>query len=427
MSATDLLKPNQHPETGTEEWDLAIIGGGFRTTTFLSYAPELLKHRITIIEKGNVIGPGAFQDYTITTSSAGGSMLKNISFRGPFEKLRNSLPVNTISACKDPVRTADLSKALSEIGDIISDSLDQHALRKNTCVSKIELDTEGKMVTLHVDRGETIHAKHVLIATGRYERPHKELAAWQSKVMLSGSVISKKHRKKIAEKISLIGDLPIVIAGCSHSAMSALQVILEISEEIQQENPVYKRPEIIVLQRNLTPLMYESKEQAHTSQVIGRERIFNPQRDICPETGIVFRDSGLRHKSKELYCSLYEGEIRGATLLNVKAINDASSILDNSGFIIQALGYYGNVPDIYESDKLIRSTNSNGRLFADEEGCVVIGGKKYDNLSVIRVEPTPVNSKDNAAYGSGLYEMIYARLDKMLTAANESRQVAKYE
>ena len=47
------------------------------------------------------------------------------------------------------------------------------------------------------------------------------------------------------------------------------------------------------------------------------ELIFDALRDVCPVTGIVFRDSGLRHESRALLCELWAGNVDGARLLDV--------------------------------------------------------------------------------------------------------------
>ncbi|KFZ43025.1 hypothetical protein CS060_09695 [Anoxybacillus flavithermus] len=401
-------------------WDLAIIGGGFRTTTFLASAPELLKYRITIVERGNVIGPGAFSDYTITTSSTGSSLFKALSYHGSFAVLRNNSKVTSVAKCQNPIRTEDLSTALLEVGSVISDKLGDTAIRLNSNVNKIELDSDKGPVTLHINGGDIIHARHVILATGRRERPHVELEAWRDKVMLSSSVISLSKRKLLENKILSLGGRPIVIVGCSHSAMSALQILLEVTNQLERYHSEYRRPPIFVIQRSLARLMYENQEQARKEQVLGREQLFDPNQDICPDTGIVFRDSGLRHKSKELYCNLWSGKIPNAHIVRVKVIREASDLLDSSGLVVQALGYKGEAPDILVSGKLVRPSSSNERLWADEDGAALIGGHRYENLSILRIEPTPPHRKDNSAYGKNLYRLLSSRLEHLLSESIES-------
>lgn len=402
-------------------WDLAIIGGGYRTTTFLASAPELLKYKITILEKRNILGPGAFQDYMITTSSSGKSMLKHLSYKGPFAPLKSSNEVCSISNCHNPVQAEDLATALHEIGKTLCNTLDQKSIHMNTCIQKIVLAPNNDLIKMYSDNGEIIYTNHALIATGRIERLNTQLKSWHHKTVLSQSIISKQYQKEIEKKLLSMKQSSIVIAGSSHSAMSVLQVLLPMLQELELQYKTFQSPEIIVLQRGLTPLMYEDKKQALENQIIGRERIFNEVTDTCPQTGIIFRDSGLRHISKETYCKLYDHKIKNASLIRINELQEASTILEQAGLIIQALGYFGNAPDIYMSDQLIRSNQSQERLVTDHDGAAVIHGQRFENLSVMRIEPTPMNQKDNAAYGSNLYQMLAERLEQSLKKSEESK------
>lgn len=414
-------RSHQQSVEKSDIWDLAIIGGGYRTTTFLASAPELLKYKITILEKRNILGPGAFQDYMITTSSSGKSMLKHLSYKGPFSSLKSNTEVCSISNCNNPVQAEDLATALHEVGKTLCNTLDQQAIHMNTCIQKIVLSPNSDLIKMHSDNGEIIYTNHALIATGRIERLHTQLKSWHQKTVLSQSVISKQYRKVMETKLLSMKQPSVVIAGSSHSAMSVLQVLIPMIKELEVQHTTFQSPEIIVLQRGLTPLMYDNKKQALEHQIIGRERIFNEITDTCPQTGIIFRDSGLRHISKETYCKLYDRKIENASLVRVNGLQEASTMLEQAGLIIQALGYFGNAPDIYMADQLIRANQSQERLVTDYDGAAVIQGKRFENLSVMRIEPTPMNQKDNAAYASNLYEMLAKRLEQSLKKSNENK------
>lgn len=132
-------------------------------------------------------------------------------------------------------------------------------------------------------------------------------------------------------------------------------------------------------------------------------------------TGIVFRDSGLRHSSKALYCDLWTGNLPDARIVRITRLRDATDLLNSADLIVQALGYHGEVPDIVVSGKLVRSSHSDERLVSDDDGAAVIGGCVYENLSVLRVEPTPRERRDNSAYGSDLYRRLSIRLGRRLS------------
>ena len=406
------------------EWDCAIIGAGFRTTTFLASAPELLNYRLTVLERGDVLGPGAFGEYMVTTSSVGSSLFKQLSYGGPFEPLRNNDQVNLIVQSKTPVATQTLGEALREIGSVITESLGgEPAVRLQSNVRKIEVDSPTSPVTLQLEGGEIIRSGHVLIASGRMERPHPDIAKWRDKTLVSGRAISASGRKELVDSLLSLGQRPILIAGCSHSAMSSVQVLLEVTAKLEREHEGYRRPMITLIQRSIAKLMYDSPEQALAEQVEGREQFFDPNRDVCPVTNIVFRDSGLRHGSKQLYCDIWANKLSGIRIFRVSALSEAAELFDGAGLVIQALGYHGEVPDILEAGKLIRPSDSQERLWGDEDGAVVIGGRIFENMSVLRVEPTPSNRKDNSAFGGDLYRRLFERLYRRLSEQQEKRDV----
>jgi len=100
---------------------------------------------------------------------------------------------------------------------------------------------------------------------------------------------------------------------------------------------------------------------------------------------------------------------------------DAAALLSGAGLIVQALGYRGRIPDIVANGELTRSTAAAGRLYGDEDGAVVLGGRRYSALSVLRAEPTPRRLRDNTAYGSHLYPRLAARLTRNLQDAGVRR------
>ncbi|MBN3554022.1 hypothetical protein JYA63_07095 [Fictibacillus nanhaiensis] len=406
-------------ETNNIVQDLVIIGGGFRTTTFLSSDPNLLKDKVMIIEQETNIGPGAFKDYNILTSSSGTSMLKYLTFEGPFERLLMNHKVTAVSQNMKPVRAEKLASALIEIGLTIEAELGDNAIRRSTSVEKIQLGIGNNPVSIYTNQGDIVKAKHVLLATGRYERINDELLNWNKKLMLSNTVIRHSKKEMLQNKLLTIGERPIVIAGSSHSAMSVLSCLLEIMKRLKDRDTRYIIPPIYVLQRSKAYLMYDNEEEARKEQIMEREMIYDPLTDVCPDTGIVYRDSGLRHQSKELYCSLWSGEIKNVSIVNIKKLSDVANLLDQAGLVIQALGYFGNAPDIFLCDRLIRPSNSLQRIEANEEGAAIINKKVFDNLSVLRLEPTPLLQKDNMAYGSSLYHKLSSRIKRKINEAQE--------
>ncbi|MFF8423843.1 hypothetical protein ACF07Y_01610 [Streptomyces sp. NPDC016566] len=407
------------PRQPAADSDIAFVGGGFRTTTFLSSAPGLLRRRIRVYERGTTVGPGGFARYGITTTSIGSRFFKHLDPSGPFASLARSRALADVVHAEQPVAMERLATALTALGGTLADALGPEGVRLGSAVVAVHADSRQRRVVLQLSDGSTESARHVVLATGRTERPHPELARWRSKVLASGTVISVGHRQDVKDRLLAAAGRPVVVAGCSHSAMSALQTLLDVRAELRSEHPGAPLPALRVVRRGPARLMYDSADLARLGQVPGRERPFDPVADVCPATGIVYRDSGLRHQSRALYCALWAGEVPGAALVDAPVLGDAADGFDEAALIVQALGYHGRAPDIHVDGVPARPGDSPARLLADDDGALLLSGTAHPLLSVLRVEPTPLDRRDDTAYASDLYERLASRLDRLMAPVAE--------
>ncbi|MFJ8162365.1 hypothetical protein ACIRBY_15730 [Streptomyces sp. NPDC096136] len=394
---------------------LVLVGGGFRATTFLASAPELLSHRVAVFERGTSFGPGGFADYAITSTSIGSRFLKELSATGPFSALRDDPLVARVADAEAPVPMAHLAAALGRVGTAVAAALGPDGLSLGTEVTGIDVVEEGSAVLVRLADGRTVRSRNAVIATGRTERPHAELAPWRAKVRRSAQIISRSGRDALRRELAALGRPGedggrIVIAGASHSAMSVLRVLLELFDEIRATDPGYRPPAVDVLQRSAARLVHPGLAEARRDYVEGRERAADPATDVCPETGIVFRDSGLRHESRDLYCALWDGRVPGARLIRTGRLAEAADLLDDAALVVQALGYHGHAPDVLVDGRPARPSGSPERFAHTDDGTALIAGRPVPALSVLRVEPTPYALRDHAVYGSGLYGRLAGRL-----------------
>ncbi|MEU9341257.1 hypothetical protein AB0D74_08555 [Streptomyces sp. NPDC048278] len=398
--------------TGVDS-DTAFIGGGFRTTTFLSSAPAVLRRRVRVYERGTTLGPGGFARYGITTSSIGSRFFKHLDLSGPFAPLAHSPELTDVARAEQPVAMDRLATALTTLGRTLQEALGEDGVRLGSTVVAVHADRDRHRVELRLADGSTESCRHAVLATGRTERAHPELAPWRGKVTPSGTVISTSHRPQVKELLLAAGGRPVVVTGASHSAMSALQVLLDLRAELRAERPGAPLPVVHVVRRGPARLVYDSADHARSGQVPGRERPFDPAADVCPATGIVYRDSGLRHQSRALYCALWAGELPGTALVDAPVLAAAAGLLDEAALVVQALGYHGQAPDLHLDGVLVRPGDSPERLLADDDGALLVDGSAYPLLSVLRVEPTPLDRRDNTAYASDLYRRLAGRLDRL--------------
>lgn len=401
------------------DYDVVVLGGGYRATSFLASAaasPAWAQiGRVAVLEAGDRVGPGAFARYGVTSSSAGSRLLQAIPRGAPFGPLWSDPQTAAVLTATGPVPLTDCAAVLGQAAELLLDAgrVAAHTRRPITAV-----DVHGAgdaragagRVSVRTSAGEVISCRHLVLATGRTERPHPQLAPWQARVWLSEQVISLPQRPELLRRLRELNGRRVVIAGCSHSAMSALRVLLDAGEELAAADPAFQRPAIDLLRRGPARLMYPSARDARREQVPGRELLFDPQRHVCPVTGVVFRDTGLRHSSRDLYCAVWAGALPGVTVHAVTDLDDAAADLEQAGLIVQALGYRGRAPDIAVDGTVVHQAGSTDRLYADDTGAALIAGRPLPEVSVLRLEPTPPERRDNAAYGRGLYAHVVHRV-----------------
>lgn len=387
---------------GEHVHELVIVGGGFRTTTFLASAPHLLGRDVVVLEAGDRLGPGGFADYLLTTTSAGQRFLQHVRYVGALAPLHDDARVRRVADAQAPVAMGDLAAALTTTGAAVQDALGPARARLGARVRHVELDGDGPVRVVAED-GTTLRARHVVLATGREERAHPGLAPWRDKVLLSGQVVSRSGRPRLAAALDGLAGRGVVVAGCSHSAMSVLRTLRRLTD-----GPV------TVLQRSPARLTYDSLASALDAHVPGREQLPSPARDVCPATGMVFRDSGLRHESADLYRALWAGAVPDARVLRVGDVAEARAELDAAGLVVQALGYHGRAPELREHGMVVRPPDSAERMRTTPDGAWLHDGVPRSTLSVLRTEPTPADQRDNAAYGSRLYADLARRIDGVL-------------
>ena len=91
---------------------------------------------------------------------------------------------------------------------------------------------------------------------------------------------------------------------------------------------------------------------------------YDPQRDVCPHTGLVFRNGGLRKDAKQLYLDMRDGrETRVRTRL-MDRLSDQLDLLQRASLILQATGFVANLPAIERDGRRVEvgSPGQDGQL-----------------------------------------------------------------
>jgi hypothetical protein len=155
---------------------------------------------------------------------------------------------------------------------------------------------------------------------------------------------------------------------------------------------------IDVYHREDVAIYYESVKHAIREQLPGRERHFDKDRDVCPQTGAVFRDSGLRGRAKDLYRQITTGAVRGCRLIRIVGIDKGEVNFSDYDHIIQALGSSPNVPPLEIGGQVVWHGTGTDLFEIEYDGRVefvrTIPANWRPPLFALRVLPTPICEKD---------------------------------
>ena len=295
----------------------------------LTATPALLDHRLTVIDAGPRPGPGAFPGYRIQSNSTGSDFFGWVDPAGPFGHVLDDPAVRRLREHRGAFDLALLAGALDRFGDRLATLLPPDRLIREDPLAHVTVDKEAIGLTLA--SGRRIDTRALVLALGITEPAHDALAPWAARTIPSGRIV----RDHLAALPPLPADRPvrIVIAGGSHSAYSAALVLADAVDAGRLS------AEVTILHRGPARLFYPDMDTRAAEPHDRLEAVPDPARDICPETGQIFRYSGLRHRARALFREIAQGARQGFTQRQIPAIDDAAALLDQADLIVQALGY----------------------------------------------------------------------------------------
>ncbi|WP_145978468.1 hypothetical protein [Tistrella mobilis] len=309
--------------------EIVLAGCGLRGMGLLTATPALLDHRLTVIDAGPRPGPGAFPGYRIQSNSTGSDFFGWVDPAGPFGPVLDDPAVRRLREHRGAFDLALLAGALDRFGDRLATLLPPDRLIREDPLVHVAVDKEAIGLTLA--SGRRIDTRALVLALGITEPAHDALAPWAARTIPSGRIV----RDHLAALPPLPADRPvrIVIAGGSHSAYSAALVLADAVDAGRLS------AEVTILHRGPARLFYPNMDAQVAEPHGPLEALPDLARDICPETGQVFRYSGLRHRARALFREIAQGARQGFTQRQIPAIDDAADLLDRADLIVQALGY----------------------------------------------------------------------------------------
>lgn len=222
-------------------------------------------------------------------------------------------------------------------------------LRCGVDVARIDINRDG--FTSYSTEGECIqHSRALVLCCGAREIPLPALAApginWEG----SGRFLMRVDLDGLID-----GPGPIVIVGASHSAFSCAWRLLY--------DPLFERfaraRDIVLLQRRERIKLRCTREFAVANRVE-----FDAPNDVCAQSGLVFRNGGLRKDAKQLYLDMRDGRETRARILQMDRLEDQQALLESATLVLQATGFASNLPRIERDGEEIDVGNptQNGEL-----------------------------------------------------------------
>lgn len=383
----------------SEPLDLLLIGCGLRGTGLLTANPELFNYRTAVVEAADRLGPGSFAEYSIDSNSAGSDFFGWVDPRGCFGEALTHPDVKTLRAIKGNFSLSLLGRALTHFGAAIARCLPPERLFLRDRV--LRLDMHEALCTATLASGRRLVARNAVLATGIRETFRKELTPWESKVVLSSQIVKDSARTILRRSLPA----PIAIVGGSHSGYSVAVILREIFAAAPELGC-----DITLIQRAPVKLFYSDWNEFRQSDRCPYETIPDPQRDVCPETGNLFRYSGLRHASKELFRSASRKQIPWLRQIQARELAEAAPWLERAALIVQAMGYESNTVPLFQHGQQFWSGQDRGVVQPGADGCILSGG---GNLFAMGMDPYPYC--DNSLTPTGQYALrgrqILSRLD----------------
>lgn len=389
-------------------FDVVLVGCGLHGLTLLAKAPELLRFRVAIVDKAHKLGGGAMRRYVVPTNSNASKFLWPFKSSPLFSGLFDSnSSLSRLLLTDAPIRCDLVGEGLEVIGGFLSQR-DNPTVFLGREVTSINCDLSNRTTThrfaLTSNDSSKFHSKVCILATGRAERVSPYLQEWRNKLVLSSSVL--EGRCSLSTLLRSGSRRRIAIIGASHGAFSVLGLVLDHISSNQQGDVL-----IDLLHKDDVALYYPSLDTARREQVEGQEKMFMADRDLCPETGAVFRDSGLRGPAKEMYRNIVNRTLSMCRMVRIEDLSARVPDLSQYDHVVQALGSLPSLPSI----EIDGQTIDEGTFNVASDGQVLpINGQSTAPLFALRVIPTQDRDKDHNPESHDVYPRLAASICSIL-------------
>ncbi len=227
-------------------------------------------------------------------------------------------------------------------------------------IARIEINENG---IASYDRENLLRAlsANILFCCGAIETPLLELLPLQDRWEGSMQFLRRDKLDGLQDSSD-----PIIIVGASHSAFSCAWRLLfdPLFSEFARDR------DIVILQRR-----ERIKLRCTTGFAAEHQIDYDPETDVCPRTGLVFFNGGLRKDAKFLYLNVRDGLEKRVRIVEMKQLGEQQNLLDQAGLVLQATGFAARLPPIYKQGAPLRVGNPtrNGELRNLDDGEIIAG------------------------------------------------------
>lgn len=381
-----------------DEFDVVLVGFGFQGMTLLAREPSLLETRLAIIEQDHDLSGGSMNRFSVFANSFASTLLK------PFAQSDALLPLLTKSetakklmSLHKPVACHDIGIVLSEIARTIVHAYPGIQFFRGKSVRSIA--AFQTCLEFDLSAGLKVVGRAGVLATGRRELLRPQLRQYGNIAMTSGDFLSGGALRLEGQAARV---QRIAILGGGHSAFSVLERAWEAVRQAGHEVDVFHRSPVA--------LYYPSAAEAQAADRTPGERPFEIPRHLCPETGAVFRDSGLRGRSAEIFRHIAHDRTAPVRLVRVGDASDIEDRLGSYDLIVQATGWVPNLPrleyrgkTVWTGDGTDEPLTSEGetRVWAEVENHI-----ESLPLFLVRLIRTPPERRDNDPAAHDVYPAI---------------------
>jgi hypothetical protein len=291
---------------------------------------------------------GKMACYRVNANTSAHDVVQGIADGTPFAAVRDAYVTHP--------RTQNELIPLGEIGRLMVEPLAQAMLdylgaRLHCGVEVARVEIVARGFRSFDDGGRLLQQSDALVlCCGAREIPLPELVEFRDRWEGSGKFLMREHLDGLEDDRG-----PIVIIGASHSAFSCAWRLLH--------DPLFadyaKGRDIVVLKRRERIKLRCTPEFAAAHGIE-----YDPQKDVCPVSGLVFRNAGLRKDAKQLYLDIRDGRENRVRIMQMDGLAEQRELLERASLVLQATGFASNLPRIERDGRRVEIGNPtrNGEL-----------------------------------------------------------------